>query len=152
MRKQLATMVALATLIIAALAPAASAGVDRFEVPIVGDQFQCGPTTWTVTDGVIAIKERVDPGKNLTVSIRPDGAFAEDGNGNRAKLVGAESVSGTIKANGEVFTNVFHVNLISVDGDGLVGRVGTVFHVSANTNNLNIIDHANGSCEGPFQP
>jgi hypothetical protein len=77
-------------------------------------------------------------------------ALAEDENGERVRLVGAESVSGTIKANGEVFTGGFHLSLISVDGGGLVGRVGVAFDVSANTINLNIIEQASGSRGGPF--
>jgi hypothetical protein len=152
MYKRPVTLVTLAILIIAAMAPAAVASVDRFEIPITGDQFVCGSTTWTVTEGVIDVKERIVPGQHLTVSIRPVGAFAEDGDGNRVKLVGAESVSGTSKPNGEVFTTIFHLNLVSMQGGGLVGRVASVFHRSVNDNNLNVIEHSTGGCEGPIGP
>jgi hypothetical protein len=152
MPKRLLTLLPLALLIVVAIAPAATASGNRFEVPITGDQFECGSTTWTVTEGFIDVKERIGPGQHLSVSIRPVGAFAEDADGNRVKLVGAESVSRNTRGNGEEFTHIFHLNLVSQDDGGLVGRVAQVFHVSANDNHLNITEHDTGGCDGPIRP
>lgn len=154
MRKRIAVVVGAITVLLAVMSPA-SAGVDRIEIPIDGDYFECGAEIYTVVEGSIAIAvheiESASGNMNLNVSIRPRGHLV-DGSGASYKLVGAESVHISAQQSGNlVVQEVFHATIVAEGGGGAVGRVGNVLHLSVNANGVTELAMDTGTCVGPLR-
>lgn len=154
-RISLATIAA--SLAAMAMAPAALADVNSFEVPIDGDSFVCEGESYTVSEGSLNVRvrerESAQGNTHLTVTIKPRATLLDDA-GREYKLVGAESVHVSTNANtgGLVVHEVFHVVIVAKRGGGAVGRVAEIFHLTVNNNNVHELDVSLGSCEGPIPP
>lgn len=152
MRNRMIVVFAAMAATLAVMSPAL-AQMDRFEVPIVGDYFECGDATYTVVEGSIAVAvgERESGSGNtmLNVAIRPRATLV-DGDGAEYELVGAESVHVSTTAGGHVVVQeVFHVNIVA-PGVGVVGRAATVAHLTIGANGVVAFEFDTGTCVGPL--
>ena len=147
--KRLVLLLALVLAGVAAVSPAsANAPAQHFTEDVIGDQFVCGSTVYTVTSGVIAITVHegasASGNENFTVTIVPHDVVLEDAAGSVFSIHGAEWIGGAFnaKTGAFVFTDTAHFNILSVGG-GTVGTVHVTFHLSPNGK---VVDLDFGTC------
>ena len=130
--KVLRLLLALGACAIAANVFAATAVADaptKFEEPVAGEQFRCGDTLITITEGMIVGQEHVhelDSGLfRVIFRGRPQGVRATDEEGNEFRIVGSFGGNFTTpnpeEEGGEV--GFFRVKLNIIGDRGLFGTI-----------------------------
>jgi hypothetical protein len=130
-----------------------SGPAEREIVPVIGDQFVCEDTTYTITSGSIQIvshfEESASGNENFTFTITPLNVVAEDGEGNVVRE-GGEGPRGAGSFNAQqgtgVFTFTFKIQFIQ-QGSGTVDSLNATFHITFV--NGNVKDFNFGTCEVP---
>jgi hypothetical protein len=131
-------------------APASALASDpavHDEASVVGDQFVCGSTTYTITQGTVhsVMHETTNASGNtsFTFTLTPRNVVAING-ATTVAIVGAFWVGATFQpknGNGQ-FTITAHFQLVE-QGTGTIGRVQSIFHMSPNGK---VTDHDFSTC------
>jgi hypothetical protein len=129
-----------------------SGPAQREIVPVIGDQFVCEGSTYTITSGSIQIVghggESASGNEKFTFTITPLKVLAEDGEGNVVREGGAMSGGGSLNAQQEtgVFTFTNKLQFVQ-QGSGTIDSLNTTFHITFVNGNVQDFDF--GTCETP---
>lgn len=130
----------------------ASGPAEHFEFPVVGDVFNCGAKTYTITEGTIRATfhegSSQSGNQNFTGTLKPTGIVAEGSDGSLVSIRGSVWFGGTSNAKQGTEQATFTGKLQFIEqGSGTVDNVNQTFHITTVNGNLKELDF--GSCQLP---